>query len=510
MAPLLRFETAERGFVRNVVERHSPQAGLFTDRFVESEAIHNAFAPVMLERRDTINSPSGEPVVSTPPLTASAKALAGIIVFLGIVVLAVAALRVRKFMRNRRARGFTSPRLKSLGLCESSFPEKVISERRNPMFTKTLLDLGYDGLQPPSKVWSQPEKSKVVYSDSEAQYVGWVPQITTWPKDTKGEPSPDLIPRPYPLPPAPAAARSSRFSRLTAIFTRSPKPSLVSFDVAPPYSSTAPTPRSMTPVNVPSPLSSAETSSPKPASSPASVESNSSTKKKLPPPPIRLPRVPVPAYSNRPVSTITALDSDTPDVVIVSASSDSAVEMTDVKSPSRLDSAPPANLRAPDVDDKLLHVPVSSRPSSKRTSSSSTAGPGRESEGKDGLSGKKLPRLVIAVSTFTPNMQDELHIRVGEVLRLTQEFQDGWCSVERIGTDAEQGVVPRFCITERASFVPDPVKTLSLTNGARLAFTGSTTYSQSTKASTPRSSGVPCPPNLSLLSFLSSTVYFHD
>ena len=88
MAPLLRFETAERGFARKVVERRSPQAGiLYIDRLVESDAVHSASDPVSFGRRDIPNTPSGVPVVSIPSLTASTKALVGIIVFLSVVVL---------------------------------------------------------------------------------------------------------------------------------------------------------------------------------------------------------------------------------------------------------------------------------------------------------------------------------------------------------------------------------------------------------------------------------------
>ena len=87
MAPLLRFETAERGFARNVVERHSPQAGFDSDRLVESGAVHSASGPVLLERRDNTGVPSDAPVSGMPSITESTKALVGITVFLGVVVL---------------------------------------------------------------------------------------------------------------------------------------------------------------------------------------------------------------------------------------------------------------------------------------------------------------------------------------------------------------------------------------------------------------------------------------
>lgn len=52
-------------------------------------------------------------------------------------------------------------------------------------------------------------------------------------------------------------------------------------------------------------------------------------------------------------------------------------------------------------------------------------------------------------------MEDELPVKIGEVLRLNKEFQDGWCSVQRVGkVDAEEGVVPQFCLQDRPDFVP--------------------------------------------------------
>ena len=87
MAPLLRLRTAERGFAPNVVERHSPQAGYYNVRLVESGAVHSASVPVPLERRDATSNPSNDSTQGTPSLAVSTQAMAGIIVFLGIVII---------------------------------------------------------------------------------------------------------------------------------------------------------------------------------------------------------------------------------------------------------------------------------------------------------------------------------------------------------------------------------------------------------------------------------------
>ncbi|EJU00707.1 hypothetical protein DACRYDRAFT_108774 [Dacryopinax primogenitus] len=62
-----------------------------------------------------------------------------------------------------------------------------------------------------------------------------------------------------------------------------------------------------------------------------------------------------------------------------------------------------------------------------------------------------LPRKMVVVSTFTPALSDEMSIQVGQILKLVEEYDDGWCLVERKavnGQKAEQGAVPRFCLDE--------------------------------------------------------------
>ncbi|KAI0076479.1 hypothetical protein K474DRAFT_1598041 [Panus rudis PR-1116 ss-1] len=61
---------------------------------------------------------------------------------------------------------------------------------------------------------------------------------------------------------------------------------------------------------------------------------------------------------------------------------------------------------------------------------------------------------MIVTCTFVPSLPDELTIRVGESLRLLEEYEDEWCLVQRVGKpDAEKGVIPRFCLQERTEIM---------------------------------------------------------
>ena len=82
---------------------------------------------------------------------------------------------------------------------------------------------------------------------------------------------------------------------------------------------------------------------------------------------------------------------------------------------------------------------------------------------------KSLPRLMQVTASFQPSRPDELGLRVGETLRLIKEFEDEWCLVQRVGPpDAEKGVVPRFCLTERPRIIKTRATLSGLTfNGAR-------------------------------------------
>lgn len=58
-------------------------------------------------------------------------------------------------------------------------------------------------------------------------------------------------------------------------------------------------------------------------------------------------------------------------------------------------------------------------------------------------------RLMTVYHTFAPTLGDELPVSIGETVRLLDEYDDGWCLVERVSSDRKQGIVPRFCLTER-------------------------------------------------------------
>ncbi|PFH51697.1 hypothetical protein AMATHDRAFT_46872 [Amanita thiersii Skay4041] len=63
---------------------------------------------------------------------------------------------------------------------------------------------------------------------------------------------------------------------------------------------------------------------------------------------------------------------------------------------------------------------------------------------------RPAPRLMTVVAAFVPDLEDEMMIKAGEVVRLLEEYLDGWCLVERLGSsDVQLGVVPKVCLEER-------------------------------------------------------------
>ncbi|KAF8635541.1 hypothetical protein AX17_003924 [Amanita inopinata Kibby_2008] len=63
---------------------------------------------------------------------------------------------------------------------------------------------------------------------------------------------------------------------------------------------------------------------------------------------------------------------------------------------------------------------------------------------------RSLPRQMIVATSFTPQLEDEMMVKVGEVVKLSEEFFDGWCLVERRrGINVERGVMPKVCLRER-------------------------------------------------------------
>jgi hypothetical protein len=58
-------------------------------------------------------------------------------------------------------------------------------------------------------------------------------------------------------------------------------------------------------------------------------------------------------------------------------------------------------------------------------------------------------------ATYVPQMSDELIIKPGEIVRMIEEYEDEWCLIQRVGrSQAEKGVCPRFCLSERQEIIP--------------------------------------------------------
>lgn len=45
----------------------------------------------------------------------------------------------------------------------------------------------------------------------------------------------------------------------------------------------------------------------------------------------------------------------------------------------------------------------------------------------------KLPRLMSIVTLFTPNLPDELHVKIGDTIRIIEEYKDGWRFIQFSG-----------------------------------------------------------------------------
>jgi hypothetical protein len=66
---------------------------------------------------------------------------------------------------------------------------------------------------------------------------------------------------------------------------------------------------------------------------------------------------------------------------------------------------------------------------------------------------------MVVTTSFESTRHDELGLRTGETLRLIREFDDEWCLVQRVGrSNAEKGVVPRFCLSERPRAIKNYVR----------------------------------------------------
>jgi hypothetical protein len=59
------------------------------------------------------------------------------------------------------------------------------------------------------------------------------------------------------------------------------------------------------------------------------------------------------------------------------------------------------------------------------------------------------------IAPFTPTLEDELPLKVGDTVRIIEEYKDQWCMVQMVGRmDSPRGVVPCVCLQERKRMVP--------------------------------------------------------
>ena len=62
------------------------------------------------------------------------------------------------------------------------------------------------------------------------------------------------------------------------------------------------------------------------------------------------------------------------------------------------------------------------------------------------------------IAPFTPTMEDELPLKVGDTVRIIEEYRDAWCLVQLVGRiDSPRGVVPCVCLQERKRIIPVPM-----------------------------------------------------
>lgn len=148
--------------------------------------------------------------------------------------------------------------------------------------------------------------------------------------------------------------------------------------------------------------------------------------------------------------------------------------------PRELPNPPPGpspNYSPPSAASKPRKLPTPPHPpptlfnyASKYTQNQDSSRPGSANS----QNSPTLPRLMTAINRFTPTLNDELALQVGDTVRIIDEYRDGWCLVQHVGRmDSPQGVVPVVCLQERKRIVPSPgAATLShkrsngsLTNG---------------------------------------------
>ncbi|KAG6817778.1 hypothetical protein H0H87_003186 [Tephrocybe sp. NHM501043] len=117
---------------------------------------------------------------------------------------------------------------------------------------------------------------------------------------------------------------------------------------------------------------------------------------------------------------------------------------------------PPANRRTKMSFVSQIEQPMPApSPRSESFATHDLVYPKEPGESPSDESNQKLPRLMSVASSFTPTLDDELAIKLGDTVRMLDEYKDGWCLVQRVGRiDAPKGAVPRFCLQERRGVVP--------------------------------------------------------
>jgi len=122
-----------------------------------------------------------------------------------------------------------------------------------------------------------------------------------------------------------------------------------------------------------------------------------------------------------------------------------------VSSASNKKSAPPLNV---DVDLEVKQTLPSPLRSVSFKPTTKTWSIGSRISSRVSVGAKKLPRLMVVAALYVPSLSDELPIRLGEAIRMIEEYEDEWCLVQRVGRADERGVVPRFCLIERQDVIP--------------------------------------------------------
>ena len=383
-------------------------------------------------------------------------------------------MHIRAYVRRRsRAKALSrKASLRPLSLCDSPFPEKITSDKRDPIYRQTLIDFGYDALQPPKKVHAPENARTVAYSTDcwAPESVRWVPQIRQANEFTQSllaptQPDPAVKKKSstfsrlvYPITPISERWKESESSRRASLALQSSTTGLVRNRFGDDR------PRSEKTSAIPSPASHVVDVQPVQPLNILSSTSSSPKKTRRKPPPLMQQ-----GSSGHKHSQSTDSDSQS-DASLFNASGDGGerelpvITITEVtqtllmppkaerwvnKSPSRSDSTFPTS---PSPSDLGLASPLSSSLDSDNTSSTSS----RRRDSMAPVLGTLVgvprpditePRLVVVVNMYLPTLNDELAVRRGEMLHLLKKYKDGWCAVERPKT-GEKGVIPRFCVEE--------------------------------------------------------------